>query len=298
MERQGNQGGTTQSGEESMKLRNRLLGGMLLGVLLLAGGPLSAQTAPPAPNVLGNKTLDSLAATFRSLLLRNIPNPLYETNSNWGHTREVANGLKWTGDILPLHPHVTHAEKNSGVWRKLRVTATNPADTLVFDLRNLQQPEPTRKTFEAFLAFDANLNFDEEKWRAGVRTLAFSVRGRLRVRLHLWCEVTSRSETAAGALIPDVIFRLRVTKADLGYDNLVVEHIAGIGGEAAKVMGDTIHGFLRDFRPQMERHLLDRANAAIVQAGDTKEVRLSLSNLFEHKDALADSAIDLLKKKK
>jgi hypothetical protein len=281
-----------------MKPRNVLVGGLLAGVLSLAGDALPAQDAPPAPNLLGNKTLDSLAGTFRGLLLRNLPNPLYETSSNWGHTKEVPNGLKWTGKVLPLHPHVTHSLKNDGVWRKLRVTAANAADTLVFDLRNLQQPEPGRKTFEAFLVFDAVANFDEEKWRAGVRTLAFSVRARLRVRLRLWCEVTSRTETAADSLVPDVVFRLRVTKADLGYDNLVVEHIAGVGGEAAKVLGDTIHGALRDWRPEMERHLLDRANAAIVKAADTKEVRLSLGNLFGQKDPLTDSALDLLKKKK
>jgi hypothetical protein len=281
-----------------MKLRNRLVGGLLAAMLSLAGGILLSQNTPLPPNVLGNKTLDSLVGTFRGLLLRNIPDPLYETDSNWGHKKEVPNGLKWTGKVLPLHPHVTHSEKNDGVWRKVRVTAKNANDTLVFDLRNLQQPEPTRKTFEAALAFDAEVNFDEEKWRSGVRTLSWGVRARLRVRLRLWCEVTSRSETPAGSLIPDVIFRLRVTKADLGYDNLVVEHIAGVGGEAAKVMGDTIHGVLRDFHPQMERHLLDRANAAIVRAGDTREVRLSLGDLFEHKDALTDSALDLIKKKK
>jgi hypothetical protein len=280
-----------------MRLRPGLAA-WLLTATLLAQNSLFAQNALPPPNVLGNKTLDSLAGTFRGLLLHNVPNPLYETDSNWGHKKEVPNGLKWTGNVLPLHPHVTHSEKNDGVWRKVRVTAKNANDTLVFDLRNLQQPEPSRKSFEAVLAFDAEVNFDEEKWRAGVRTLAFSVRARLRVRLHLWCEVTSRSETPPGSLIPDVIFRLRVTKADLGYDNLVVEHIAGIGGEAAKVMGDTIHGVLRDFRPQMERHLLDRANAAIVKAGDTREVRLSLTSLFEQKDALTDSALDLIKKKK
>jgi hypothetical protein len=275
-----------------MRLRN-----LLVVVLFLASGPLSAQ-APPVPNLLGNKTLDALAGTFRGLLLRNLPNPLYETSSNWGHKKETPNGIKWTGKMLPLHPHVTHSLKNDGVWRKLRVNATNANDTLVFDLRNLQQPEPSRKTFDAILAFDAEVNFDEEKWRAGLRTLAYSVRARLRVRLRLCCEVSSRSETAPDALVPDVIFRLRVTKADLGYDNLVVEHIAGIGGEAAKVLGDTIHGALRDWHPEMERHLLDRANAAIVQAGDTREVRISLGNLFEQKDVLTDSALKLLQKKK
>ena len=38
--------------------------------------------------------------------------------------------------------------------------------------------------------------------------------------------------------MPNIIFRLRVTKADVTYDNLVVEHLNGVGGSAARLMGE------------------------------------------------------------
>jgi hypothetical protein len=35
------------------------------------------------------------------------------------------------------------------------------------------------------------------------------------------------------------------------------------------------------WRPSLERDLLEKANAAIVKAGENKEVRLSLAKLFK-----------------
>jgi hypothetical protein len=106
------------------------------------------------------------------------------------------------------------------------------------------------------------------------------VRARLRLKLALYCEVTTRVEKT-GRLIPDVVFRGRVLKADLRYDNFVVEHVGGVGGELAKLIGGAAHAALDQWRPSLERKLLENANAAIVKAGDTKDVRISLSRFFE-----------------
>jgi hypothetical protein len=207
----------------------------------------------------------------------------------------VANGVKWTGQHLPLHPHLMYTEKNDGHWRKFRVTAEDLADTLVFDLRNVRNAEPGRITFDAFLSFDARVHYEKQDWDAGIRLYSGSARVRLRVKLLLHCEVTTRLENN-GTILPDAVFRLRVTHADLGYDNFVVEHVAGVGGEAAKLLGDAAKGAIHEWRPALERDLFARADAAIVKAGDTKEVRLGLGSLFNGQNALTDSALKLLPK--
>jgi hypothetical protein len=53
-----------------------------------------------------------------------------------------------------------------------------------------------------------------------------------------------------------------------------------VGGETAKLLGDAAVDALRTFKPSLERNLVARANAAIVRAADTKEVRVNLANLF------------------
>ena len=74
---------------------------------------------------------------------------------------------------------------------------------------------------------------------------------------------------------------MKVAKADLGYDNLKFDHVAGVGGEAAQLIGEAAHSMLKQWRPSIERDLLAKANAAIEKAGEHKEVRLSLAKLFK-----------------
>jgi hypothetical protein len=84
-----------------------------------------------------------------------------------------------------------------------------------------------------------------------------------------------------GKILPDLVIELKVTKADVQYDNLKFEHIAGIGGDAAQLIGELAHAALNQWRPSNEKDALAKANAAVVKAGQHKEVRLSLAKLFK-----------------
>jgi hypothetical protein len=82
---------------------------------------------------------------------------------------------------------------------------------------------------------------------------------------------------------PDFVLRIRVTKAKVGYDKLVIEHINGIGGDGAKLIGGAVHDVLKQWRPGIERDLLAKANDAIVKAADTREIRLGFGGLLKAK---------------
>src|SRR5262249_45239037 len=114
----------------------------------------------------------------------------------------------------------------------------------------------------------------------GVRLYSGSTRARLRLNLPLRVEATIRVDESKSFFLPEVVVRLRVVQTDLSYDQLVVEHIAGIGGTGAKLLGDALHSMVKQIRPSLERDLLAKANAAIVRAGDTREIRLGLSSLL------------------
>jgi hypothetical protein len=263
---------------------------MTAALAIFVATPLGAQ-APPQPakplsagNVLaalGGGSVDALAGSLRGFVVKAMPTPLYEDTRHWGLQKPV-DEIKWRGKGLHVHAERVEVMKNDGRWWKVRVTAERLADTLVFDLRDVAQPEPGRMTFTAFVSFDAHVDFDRQTWHTGTRTYSGSIRARLRVKLTLHCEATARLD-GSGGLLPDAVFRLRVLDADSGYDNFVVEHIAGMGGEAAKLLGDAARGSIKQWRPSMERELLSKADAAIVRAGDTKEVRVSLAKLLGKK---------------
>jgi hypothetical protein len=270
------------------------LGLAFCGVVLvtLAVAPSASAADPPSPlSLLAPAPLDALSGTLRGALVRGLPDPLYEASPGWGHMKYVVRGVEWHG----LRPEVQRSHKNQGTWQKVRFAAVNPVDTLVLDLRNPQFPEPGRMTFDLFLSCDAHVDYTHQEWENGHKLYDGSVRARLRVKVNLSCEATTRLEPGGG-LLPDAVFRLRVTRADLRYDNLVVEHVAGVGGELAKVVGDAFHGGLKQWRPSLEGEMLARADAAIVKAGDTKEVRVNLVSLFTKKGKPAPApSLNLLK---
>jgi hypothetical protein len=64
---------------------------------------------------------------------------------------------------------------------------------------------------------------------------------------------------------------------------LAVDHTLGVGGDAAKVLGEAAIKFAKAVKPSLEKDLLAKANAAVVKAADTKEVKIELDKLLSGK---------------
>lgn len=256
-----------------------------MGSILWAAMFCGQAFSEPPPNA-GDATLPvasvaELASAFRSVLLQTLPDPLYAGSRGWGKTRRVATGVKWVGKGLDRHPHTRFAERNDGTWRKVRVVADRPADTLQVALPELHSDAAGRITFTASMACDVRVDYEKQRWRAGVRLYSTSIRARLRIKLTLSCEVTGKLESKPEAIVPDLVLQLHVLRADAGYDHLVVEHAAGVGGDLAKLLGKAVQEGVHRFDPRLEKKLLAKANGAIQKAADSKAVRLSLSALLK-----------------
>jgi hypothetical protein len=217
---------------------------------------------------------------LRELLVQFLPVTLYESSPGWGNGAQVPNGVKWPGHGLRRRPEVRYDLKQDGTWRHVRLTADNLAQSLIFSITDLKYTDDGRLTFATAAWFDVRVQFEQQQWKSGVRLYAAGARARFRVKLALACEATLRLE-ATGALLPDVVVRLRVTGSNVAYDHLVVEHLAGVGGTGARWLGELVRSTVHELRPSLERRLLDRANAAILKAGDSREVRLSVDSLLK-----------------
>lgn len=246
---------------------------LLLGAIFLAGAPVRA-AGPMLPKIdasgllpaLAGGSTDALAGAIRGFLVKSMPEPLYEKKQDWGRQQKNFRGKM----------------KNDGHWKNIHVHAVNPADTLVFDIRNLNHTEPGRVTFTVYLSFDVRGEYEHIHWESGIRLRTSSLRARCRLRVTMHCEATYRVEPGA-KLLPDAVFRLRVAKSDVQYDNFVTEHIAGFGGDMAKLLGDAVRSSMKQWHPSLERDLLAKANERIEQSADTKEVRVSLYELIKKK---------------
>jgi hypothetical protein len=240
-------------------------------IVALALAP-AADPVPPAEAA-------HLAKLVRGLMLANLPDPLVQSSRDWGNQRDVFTGLKWHR----LKPEAQHGLRNDGHWEKVHLDAIDPAKTLALGIKDLTYPEPGKATFEALIGLDVRATSEQQVWKAGVRLYSGETRVRCRAAVALTCEATNRFDRKPGSLLPDVVLRVRVTKAEIFYTDLVCEHTAGVGGDAAKLLGEAAHRFLTRVKPSFERDLLEKANAAIVKAADTKEVRVAFDKLLEGK---------------
>lgn len=243
--------------------------------------PTAVVARAAAPSAPEPTDTEALAKSLRELLLKNLPDPLVESNQGWGNQKDGVVGVTFHKDGLRLRTEKVQGKLNDGHWRKVAVRAANPEKSLALGIADATFPEPGKATFAAHVGLDCDLKFEQQLWRNGVRLYSGETRGRCRAALLLKCEVTSRTEKKPDSFIPDVVFRVRVTDAQLFYDNLVIEHTAGVGGDGAKLLGDALIHTVKQAKPALERDLLAKANAAIVKAADTKEIRVSLGAVLQ-----------------
>lgn len=244
------------------------------------GQPVVARAA--APDRPDPAEVRALEATLRDLLVKNVPDPLVRSAQGWGRQEWGRVGVNFERDGLRLRSEPVMGARNDGHWRRVSVRVPDPA-TLAVGITEAAYPEPGKTTFTAMIGADCAIRFEQQLWRHGRRLYSGETRGRCRAAVLLKCEATSRTEAKPGGLlpIPDVVFRVRVTDAQLFYQDLVIDHTAGVGGDAARLLGETVVDVAKAVKPDLERDLLAKANAAIVKAADTKEVRVSLGGLVK-----------------
>lgn len=90
----------------------------------------------------------------------------------------------------------------------------------------------------------------------------------------------TKTEKVPGSFFPNVTLTIKVTDAKLFYDKLVIDHTAGLDGEDAKSAGDFVLDLVKSVKPDLEKQLLEKANAAIMKSVGSKEIKVELDKLL------------------
>ena len=241
----------------------------------------TVRAAAPEAAALDAAEVRALEKTLRELLLKNLPDPMVKSDRGWGEQKEAIVRTNFLKEGSRLRSEAVKGMRNDGTWRRVSIRAANPEQSLGLGITELAFPEPGRAVFTAMLGVDCDIKFEQQIWHNGLRLYSGETRGRCRTAVLLKCEASSRTESKPGSFIPDLVFRVKVTDAQLFYEKLTIEHTAGLGGDAAKLLGELVLETVKQARPDLERDLLNKANAAIVKAADTKEVRVSLDALLK-----------------
>lgn len=244
--------------------------------------PLAKKDTRPDPKKTDPAEAEALTQVLRTLVKKHLPDPLTTSNQNWGHQKAVTvihrhrEGLRvWTEPVQEL--------RNDGVWRRITIRIPEP-DKLAIAVTELTHPEDGRMLLSvAMVSERVDLRIEQQVWRNGLRLYSGETRGHCKAGLLLKGEVTTKTEFKKGSFLPEVTLTIKATTAELYYEKLAIDHTAGLGGDAAEVLGDLIIRAVKAFKPDLEAELLAKANAAIVKAAGSRELRVALDQLLKVK---------------
>ncbi len=238
--------------------------------------PQKSQTLPK--NSLPDPYLSNL---FRQILLTQIPKPLLKESIGWGEQKEFTTGVSLTHERPRLLPVPIKKTMNHGTWRKIEVFAHNPEELLRLSVDQIHPVGNNKMAFRINVTCPLKWNFEQQIWKRGIRIYSGQTRGRCLVGILLQCELESKIQKSKNSFLPAITFSPRVVKANLGYNQMVIEHTLGVGGEAAKFLGQSFFDLLKQIKPHLEGDLLNKANQGIVNTTNRKDIHLQFEKWFK-----------------
>lgn len=208
-----------------------------------------------------------------------MPTPLFQGSDHWGDTKKSVNGMKWTSG----KPELQYADKNHGTWRRYIITLDQPAaDHLHLKLSDVKNIGNNSLSFQIQVDADVEFDVQQQNWQSGIKLFDGALRGRATARLTLNCESKLSIETGPN-LLPMLKYRLRVIDTKANYDKLTITHVPGIGGSAAKVVGNWTVDAVQHLKPSLEKKMIDKLTQKLTKAADTKEIQVSLAGIERKK---------------
>jgi len=254
-----------------------------LPALLIAAEPPKAPP-PRDPKVLKTDPAEAAALTkvLRDLARKKLPDPISKSSQNWGHQKAVTIIHRYR-DGLRIWSEAVQEFRNDGHWKRTTIRLPDP-DQVALAVTELTHPEPGKMLATVAVAAErVEVRFEQQIWKNGLRLYSGETRAHCKGGLVLKAEVVSKSELKKGAFLPDITLKLRVTDADLYYEKLFVDHTAGLDGDAAKAIGDVLLDVVKAVKPDIEKELRAKAEAAIVKAVGIREFKLALDQLLQGK---------------
>lgn len=240
--------------------------------------PLKAPADVPQPKP---EEATAIAKLMRDMALKQLPTPLLKSNDGWGRQKEFAVGKVILRNPNRVPPELPRELFNDGLWRRFTVSAREPEKTLAIGFTEMVRPSPDKLNVTVTVALDIDFRMEQQMWVRGRQLYSGETRGHCKTACQLKANVTQKTVPKPGSFIPDLQLTVTTTEAKLFYDKLVIDHTAGLDGEAAQKVSELVIDLIKKLMPDLEKQLLDKGGEAIVKAAGTKEIKLELDKLMK-----------------
>jgi hypothetical protein len=240
--------------------------------------PLKAPKDVPQPKP---EEATAIAKLMRDQALKQMPSPLLKSNDGWGHQKEFAVGKVLLRNPARVPPEMPRELFNDGLWRRFTVSARDPDKTLAIGFTEMVRPAADKLNVTVTVAMDIDFRMEQQMWVRGRQLYSGETRGHCKTAVQLKANVVQKTVPKPGSFVPDLMLTVTTTEAKLFYDKLVIDHTAGLDGEAANKVSELVIDLIKKLMPDLEKQLLDKGGEAIVKAAGTKEIKLELDKLMK-----------------
>lgn len=235
----------------------------LAGTLFLVTLEPSAQAQNNArvllntPAETGSIATPELVAWLNTMVHDNLP-PTYEDNRKWGQQKEVWDGVKlWREDG---HFETKRRTKlvNAGTWTRYRIAVVEPEKNLQVVFNRLETLPDSRIAFEVTVDCPLDVFGRMSQWARDVQIVSISANADAACRLTI--DGTVQFQMNILKLPPDILIKPHVDHAHIELTYYRVRRISQVGGDVAKVLGNSLRGIVDEKLDDMNSKLADKIN--------------------------------------
>jgi len=212
----------------------------------------------------------AISGVLERVLIEELGGMKVDFEDSWGHTAKI-----WTGDTKVVWEGIRsrvekiYSVQPDGLWQRGWVRLENARDNLDLKIRDARTSN-CRLTFEVLFKSPVRAEVEVRQYRAGRKLYDVTAHGRgvARASLDIFAELHSEGGKT--------YLRYGVSKADMDFDNIVLDRVGYLAGYTARSLGDAL---TRVFREKKEEKIREFESRVVQQIKQSVEMRGLLAKL-------------------
>ena len=213
-----------------------------------------------APAETASIATPQLVAWLTAMVHDNLP-PNYDDDRKWGQQKEVWDGVKiWREDG---HFETKRRTKlvNAGTWTRYSIAVVEPEKNLQVTFNRLEALPESRIAFEVTVECPLDVFGRLSQWARDVQVVSISANADAACRLTI--DGTVQFQMNVLKFPPDIIIKPHIDHAHIELTHYRVRRISQVGGDVAKVLGNSLRGVVDEKLEDMNSKLADKINKQI-----------------------------------
>lgn len=249
-------------------------------VLVMLVGIGQPSFVNPSPDITPEDLLQgAFSGAVTEALVKTLSGPPQTFGSNWGNktTFSVIDGGHWEWEGVKSHwvNHYRQYQRNDGLWTRGSLSLEDPAHQLHVQFSDFK-PVPGRLdvSFQIYATAEFRGNYEARYYKDGLEVASVTAGARAVGTINLTMRVYLTNNAS--------ILHWQVVSSNLDYSDVTLDRLGVMGGETAKVVGDSITGSIKEFMGKKRQALLSGfAQIISKDLSGNLDLRLLLVNLIK-----------------